>query len=253
MCAVAAKAQPDCLFTHYSSEDGLSQNTVMSILQDHKGNMWFATWDGINKFDGYSFKPYKARLDNGLVLSHNRVDYMTEDRYGFLWLQTYDNHAYRFDPRTETFEEVTGEDGTASATNVTKIKVLPGGSVWLLSEKEGAVRVLTDPRSHRLRAQSFPPQTGQTAAACVSHVYEDRLGNEWILSDNGLGMLSPGKSPPVFYFSEAAERARRAARPSTPAWSGTRRYSSVLATAVSGATRSRTGNSRSSTWMPPRP
>ena len=126
MCAVAAKAQPDCLFTHYSSEDGLSQNTVMSILQDHKGNMWFATWDGINKFDGYSFKPYKARLDNGLVLSHNRVDYMTEDRYGFLWLQTYDNHAYRFDPRTETFEEVTGEDGTASATNVTKIKSPPG-------------------------------------------------------------------------------------------------------------------------------
>lgn len=212
MCAVAAKAQPDCLFTHYSSEDGLSQNTVMSILQDHKGNMWFATWDGINKFDGYSFKPYKARLDNGLVLSHNRVDYMTEDRYGFLWLQTYDNHAYRFDPRTETFEEVTGEDGTASATNVTKIKVLPGGSVWLLSEKEGAVRVLTDPRSHRLRAQSFPPQTGQTAAACVSHVYEDRLGNEWILSDNGLGMLSPGKSPPVFYFSEAAERGEKSSQ-----------------------------------------
>ena len=41
----------DCLFTHYSSEDGLSQNTIMSILQDKKGNMWFSTWDGINKFD----------------------------------------------------------------------------------------------------------------------------------------------------------------------------------------------------------
>ena len=90
--AAVASAQPDCLFTHYSSEDGLSQNTITSILQDHKGNMWFATWDGINKFDGYAFKTYKARLGNGLVLSHNRVDYMAEDRYGFLWLQTYDNH-----------------------------------------------------------------------------------------------------------------------------------------------------------------
>ena len=30
---LSVKAQPDCFFTHYSSEDGLSQNTVMSILQ----------------------------------------------------------------------------------------------------------------------------------------------------------------------------------------------------------------------------
>lgn len=37
---LSVKAQPDCFFTHYSSEDGLSQNTVMSILQDRKGNIW---------------------------------------------------------------------------------------------------------------------------------------------------------------------------------------------------------------------
>ena len=66
---LSVKAQPDCFFTHYSSEDGLSQNTVMSILQDRKGNIWLATWDGINKFNGYSFKTYKARLDN-LSLIH---------------------------------------------------------------------------------------------------------------------------------------------------------------------------------------
>lgn len=80
---LSVKAQPDCFFTHYSSEDGLSQNTVMSILQDRKGNIWLATWDGINKFNGYSFKTYKARLDNRIVLSHNRIDHMLEDKYGF--------------------------------------------------------------------------------------------------------------------------------------------------------------------------
>ena len=51
-------------YTHYSTEDGLSQNTVMSMLQDHKDNLWFATWDGINRFDGYNFKTYKARQGN---------------------------------------------------------------------------------------------------------------------------------------------------------------------------------------------
>ena len=209
VCAVSVKAQPDCFFTHYSSEDGLSQNTIMSILQDRKGNMWFATWDGINKFNGYSFKTYKARLDNRIVLSHNRVDYMTEDKYGFLWLQTYDNHAYRFDPRTETFERVPGENEDGSATNITKIKVLPGGTVWLLSETEGAVRVTTDPQDYSVTSQWFSAQSGQFSATHVLRVYEDRLDNEWILSDNGLGMLASGEKTPVFYFSETAEREKK--------------------------------------------
>ena len=150
---LSVKAQPDCFFTHYSSEDGLSQNTVMSILQDRKGNIWLATWDGINKFNGYSFKTYKARLDNRIVLSHNRIDHMLEDKYGFLWLQTYDNHAYRFDPRTETFERAPGDDEEGGTANITNIKVLPGGSVWLLTETEGVIRVATDPQDYSLTSQ----------------------------------------------------------------------------------------------------
>ena len=104
--ALPSGAQPECVFTHYSSEEGLSQNTVMNILQDRKGNMRFATWDGINKFDGYDFRTYKAKFDNRINLTNNRVDYMYEDRYGFLWLLTYDNQAWRFNPRTEVFEHV---------------------------------------------------------------------------------------------------------------------------------------------------
>lgn len=138
--ALPVSGHSDCLFTHYSSEDGLSQNTIMSILQDKKGNMWFSTWDGINKFDGYSFKTYKARPNNRIALTNNRVDYMYEDEYGFIWLLTYDNLAFRFDPRTEVFERVPSMQEEGSACNVRAIKPLPGGIVWLLTEKEGAIR-----------------------------------------------------------------------------------------------------------------
>lgn len=206
---LSVKAQPDCFFTHYSSEDGLSQNTVMSILQDRKGNIWLATWDGINKFNGYSFKTYKARLDNRIVLSHNRIDHMLEDKYGFLWLQTYDNHAYRFDSRTETFERAPGDDEEGGTANITNIKVLPGGSVWLLTETEGVIRVATDPQDYSLTSQYYSTQSGQFSASRVFQVYEDRAGNEWILSDNGLGMLAPGEKSPVFYFAETAEREKK--------------------------------------------
>ncbi len=61
-------------FTQYTSEDGLSQNTIMSILQDDKGVMWFATWDGLYKFDGYTFNNYKAHPGDSIGLSNNRLD-----------------------------------------------------------------------------------------------------------------------------------------------------------------------------------
>ncbi|MBP8622054.1 two-component regulator propeller domain-containing protein, partial [Bacteroides sp.] len=80
--AQTAWSQQNCFFTHYSSEDGLSQNTVMSMLQDQKGNLWFSTWDGINRFNGYTFKSYKARQGSFISLTNNRVDRMYEDKYG---------------------------------------------------------------------------------------------------------------------------------------------------------------------------
>ena len=46
-------------FSHISLNNGLSQSTVFSIAQDKRGNMWFATYDGVNKFDGYDFTIYQ--------------------------------------------------------------------------------------------------------------------------------------------------------------------------------------------------
>ena len=206
ICVMAAKAQPDCFFTHYSSEDGLSQNTVMGILQDYKGNMWFATWNGLNKFDGYSFKVYKAKLGSQIALTNDRMDQICEDKFGFLWLQTYDNHAYRFDPSTERFERVPAENEPGSGVAVTSIHVLPGGSVWLFTEKEGAIRVTTDSITHRCATTWYSGKSGVFPVNHVHGISEDASGNEWILTDNGLGLLSPEAEEPVSFFVETARQ-----------------------------------------------
>ena len=43
--------------------------------------MWFATWDGLYKFDGYTFKNYKAHPGDSIGLSNNRLDNIKEDKY----------------------------------------------------------------------------------------------------------------------------------------------------------------------------
>lgn len=203
---LAMKAQPDCFFTHYSSEDGLSQNTVMSILQDRTGNMWFSTWDGLNRFDGYTFKTYKARLDNRIALTNNRIDQMYEDKHGFLWLLTYDNHAYRFNPRTEVFEHVPAEGEEGNSVTVASINLLPGGSVWLLTEREGAIHVSTEADTYRLSTEWYAAKSGKFPATLVHQVYEDSAGCEWMLTDNGLWRISPAEEPVASFFVETMEK-----------------------------------------------
>lgn len=85
----------NCTFTHYSQENGLSENSVMDMVQDHDGMIWFATWDGINRFNGYDFKVYKARKENDMRWSSNRVDHLQVDKYGDVWCITYDGKAFR--------------------------------------------------------------------------------------------------------------------------------------------------------------
>lgn len=201
------QAQQNCFFTHYSTEDGLSQNTVMNILQDHKGNLWFSTWDGINRFDGYTFKNYKARQGSFISLTNNRADRIYEDRYGFLWLLTYDNRVHRFDTKTESFEQVPSTGSEGSTYNILTIQVMPNGIVWLLSENDGAIRVTTSSdKKQTLTTQLYSAQSGLFPSSLVHQVYQDKAGNDWLLTDNGLGMIRPGEKQPVNFFIETKDK-----------------------------------------------
>ena len=103
-CIDAAFALPAHKFTQYTSEDGLEEYVVQNILQDHQGLMWFATWDGLYNYDGYKFRRFEAG-PNGIKPSHSRLDQLAEDRYGYLWMVSYDGVAYTFEPRLEQFQQ----------------------------------------------------------------------------------------------------------------------------------------------------
>ena len=78
----------DISFAHISINDGLSQSTVRSACQDGRGQMWFATHDGLNRFDGYDFTVYRHRDDDSTSISDNIIRKVYLDIKGGLWIGT---------------------------------------------------------------------------------------------------------------------------------------------------------------------
>jgi len=77
------------LIYRYSTEQGLSNNTVYSILQDKNGFIWIATEEGLNKFDGKSFTHFAINKGR-YSLSHNRTQAMILAPDGNIWAGTSD-------------------------------------------------------------------------------------------------------------------------------------------------------------------
>ena len=206
-------AQPVCNIEHLSSKDGLSENTVMSILQDHKGFMWFATWDGLSKYDGYSFTNYKVKPGDPVKLSNSRIDKIVEDANGFIWVLLYGRDVCRFDPVKEEFVNVPPNDSNWQGNwfPIREIKCFHDGTVWLISEDEGGLRIETDPHNYQMTFEPFSVKSGNIESNIINDIYKDRDGNEWILTNNGLLLSNRkgGKSEMYFFENEGVTQGKR--------------------------------------------
>lgn len=87
----------------FSIKDGLSQGLINGILQDKEGYIWFATKDGLNRYDGYNVTVFKHNPHNQYSLPYNHVMEMKEDEYGNFWLNILNHGVYLFDKKTESF------------------------------------------------------------------------------------------------------------------------------------------------------
>lgn len=98
----------DYYFEHYTVEDGLSHNTVLSSLQDSKGFLWFGTKDGLNRFDGYSFKRFQYKTNDKKQLLGNYVESLLE-LDGHIYAGT-DNGLFQYDYKQENFTLIEGTE-----------------------------------------------------------------------------------------------------------------------------------------------
>jgi ligand-binding sensor domain-containing protein/signal transduction histidine kinase len=99
---VALPAHQELRFDRFTLDHGLSNNFITSVLQDQEGFIWVGTDDGLNRFDGYTFRTYRSDPTNPHTLPNNVVQALAEDQHGMLWIGT-EAGLVRFDPVQERF------------------------------------------------------------------------------------------------------------------------------------------------------
>ncbi|TLV01452.1 hybrid sensor histidine kinase/response regulator transcription factor [Dyadobacter luticola] len=169
---------PQLNFTAITSMDGLSSNTVHTILKDRYGLVWFGTDDGLNKYDGTEFTIYRHDRANPTSLASNDISSLHEDKAGRIWVGTIQGSLHLYDRKKDAFKRIlVNESVTAVTSDHT-------GQLWVATTTG---LVLVDPLTFRLTRLS--QRTGvpnQIRNELVQSLFDDGAGRMWIGTEIGL-------------------------------------------------------------------
>jgi len=169
LCPAGTQAQP-WYFRHYQVENGLSNSTVFSCIQDKKGFLWFGTRAGLNRFDGFHFKLFTYTDKNGSAIGTDIIDHLFSDREGTLWVAA-QRGLFRFDEEQEKLVPVLD-----SLTAINWVQDDDKGHLWFLSRNK---IYCYDPHTKRLI--NTPHQPDLTATS----ICEAGDGGLWFTTGKG--------------------------------------------------------------------
>lgn len=174
-------------FERIALAEGLSQSSVRCILQDGRGFMWMGTEDGLNKFDGYSFKVYKPVHGDTNSISSNFIRCLCESRSGNLWIGTNGGGLNIFDRDSGTFtrhRHRPGDDTSMSSDIIRSIVEDRSGVFWIGTDGGGLDRF--DPATDAFTHYRHDPRDPHSLSDDhVLVIYEDRDETLWIGTRTG--------------------------------------------------------------------
>ncbi|GHE47232.1 ligand-binding sensor domain-containing protein [Sphingobacterium griseoflavum] len=167
-------------FNHFGVDEGLSNNAILCSVQDKNGFLWFGTRDGLNRFDGYTFKQFYSDTDSNNGLGSNFIHSLMVDRNNHIWVGT-DQGIYIFNPFLELFSAFRSEH----QGEILQIEEDTKGNVWFISNN---------------RLFCFQPLIGQLKQhtdikdQVVSAFGFDQYGDVWIGGNRTIKNLKTGAS-----------------------------------------------------------
>lgn len=206
ICSMSTSGQNSIEFEHLSTVDGLSQNDVNCIYQDKQGFMWFGTHDGLNRYDGYSFKVFKPNPNDKNSISSNLIWDITEDDYGNLWVGTTGNGLNLYDKTTEKFTRFKHDDFDKHSIVDNTIRALFADSknrLWIGTAKGIDMVKLDVPldsiKFRHFKLSSNDISVGGKNANSINDIFEDSNGQIWLAGGKGLHRLSHDENGSVYF------------------------------------------------------
>ena len=186
MTSMLHAANSDIIFQRLTINDGLSLSSVYCVFQDSKGFMWFATEDGLNKYDGEKFTIYNHTPGAQNSLSNKWVESILEDKQGMIWLGT--RHGLsRLDPTTDRITSYLAENSSSnSLANDTVVCLALNGDFLWVGSRSGLNRIHTE----TLKSEEFLLEN-ELSPGSVNTIYVDSRQRTWIGTENGLYICSP--------------------------------------------------------------
>ncbi|RFS26676.1 histidine kinase [Chitinophaga silvatica] len=180
-------------FRHYEVENGLSNNSVITSLQDKKGFMWFGTPDGLNRFDGYNFRIFRINEDSSNTMSNNPIYHIYEDVNGTLWVGTLKGLFY-LDNNDGTFKRLPKTKGQL----VRVIHADDHNNIWFV---EGTILHKYNTESQQI--SSYYKPTLQN----ITTLYKSTDGTLWLgCADGILAKYNADNNNFTFYSSPIVAR-----------------------------------------------
>ena len=166
-------------FNHLTVEDGLSQGSVNAITQDRTGFIWIGTQQGLNRYDGVTFRAYLKDDANPRSLSSNWIWDLYQDKEQRLWVATLGGGLLRYDAQTDDFERL-----AIPVTTIRAVASGPTGRLWLAAENEGLVQY--DPVSGAVH--TITPSELHVDTDRVLSLHWDAYGSLWV-GTRGAGLF----------------------------------------------------------------
>jgi signal transduction histidine kinase/ligand-binding sensor domain-containing protein len=180
-------------FKHLSTADGLSNANVNAILQDETGFMWFATNEGLNRYDGYEFRVYKHIPEDSLSLSGNRIENIYLDSDGKLWVCTA-NGLCLYNSKKDNFirSPLHAKTGQSLSNKYVRQILEANGYYWVTTLGGGINRY--NPKTNTLEYYRHKENDSTSLSLdWVWTVFQDSRNRLWFgTMGEGLNLLVPG-------------------------------------------------------------
>ncbi|HLP35475.1 two-component regulator propeller domain-containing protein [Lacibacter sp.] len=178
---------PAINFRHIKSENGLSNSTIETILQDNRGFLWFGTRDGLNRYDGSQMIVYRNSSTDSSSISDNYITSLYEDKQHRLWVGTI-NGLNIFDPKLNRFLRLKQKRNDATSISHNHISVIYGdtkGGIWIGTTGGGANKYQPETKSFK-RIACQKTANGLVTELNIYTFFEDSRGNLWAGTESGL-------------------------------------------------------------------